>query len=115
VTNPPLTGYTDTMKYDEHEFCDDCGKPTNPDTKSAISELELDITSANKGESAVLCAMCMKFYMWECGYQSAKRDAELTYKPEIEDLLNKLDARRNDYLELKAQFGIFKNKVNQEQ
>lgn len=49
------------MSY-ECEYCDHCGSKTNIDSVYPISELNQNIDSANKGESAVLCEICIKNY-----------------------------------------------------
>jgi len=39
-------------------YCADCGSEITNDTKIPISYLPVDVTSANAGESAVLCRRC---------------------------------------------------------
>ena len=49
------------MSY-ECEYCDHCGSKINIDSVHPISELNQNINSANKGESAILCETCKKDY-----------------------------------------------------
>jgi hypothetical protein len=45
----------------EVTFCDHCGEEVDPDNSTEtfwVSELPVDIDSANAGESAVLCKLC---------------------------------------------------------
>jgi hypothetical protein len=44
-------------------YCDNCGEPLATEgEKNWISELGIDIDSANAGESAVLCSDCSLTY-----------------------------------------------------
>lgn len=44
----------------KYEFCDNCGDKMPIAESYPVSELKRNITSANKGESAVLCKDCYK-------------------------------------------------------
>lgn len=44
---------------DDTLYCDNCGEP---DPTNFISQLVIDIDSANSGESAVLCNNCFTDY-----------------------------------------------------
>jgi hypothetical protein len=47
----PVTG--------DHEYCDHCGVEVTKNTRCAVSCLPLNISSANRGESATLCRECL--------------------------------------------------------
>ena len=42
----------------ENEFCDNCSVEISPSQRYAFGSLPRNVTSANKGESAVLCEIC---------------------------------------------------------
>jgi len=46
------------MANKEIQYCDDCAKQLDEVNTFAVSSLKRDITSANKGESATMCAVC---------------------------------------------------------
>lgn len=39
-------------------YCDDCGIACDPDTMYAYTHLPFDVSSANRGESGVVCTDC---------------------------------------------------------
>jgi hypothetical protein len=44
----------------DQQYCDDCGEPIKDKNFYAITNLKADASSANKGESAILCLCCFK-------------------------------------------------------
>ena len=45
-------------KEEPMEYCDNCAKELDVQTRCAVESLNVDIASANKGESATLCPTC---------------------------------------------------------
>lgn len=43
-------------------YCDNCGEPTGGEDAWWIPTLRIAVTSANEGESAVLCGACGQWY-----------------------------------------------------
>lgn len=41
------------------EYCDECGVDLTKETRCIVSCLPRDISSANRGESAILCGECL--------------------------------------------------------
>jgi hypothetical protein len=58
----PAQPTTDPETTPETTFCDDCGEPIawKAGTFQAYERLPFNVASANKGESAILCATCDK-------------------------------------------------------
>ena len=58
------------------QYCDDCGDKLIGKDFYPITHLEIDIDSANKGESGILCPACYDKYLkgvdkeWDKGYTS---------------------------------------------
>jgi hypothetical protein len=42
----------------DQEYCDQCGDALTKQARIVVPSLSQDITSANAGESAVLCLVC---------------------------------------------------------
>jgi hypothetical protein len=54
---PTIEGARDMS---EPIYCDDCGDPMDPDDAVWIAALKRPVSSANAGESAVLCPTCAR-------------------------------------------------------
>lgn len=51
------------IDYRDPTFCDDCGVQLTDQTgEYSISELKVNVASANKGESAIICGECYVNY-----------------------------------------------------
>ncbi len=57
---------------EEVQYCDDCGEPLEDGKFVPFGELPFGVASANEGESAVVCLMCLDKHGWALCYVCKK-------------------------------------------